>query len=169
MGVRGGFMASAGPPWGSGTASSRVSGCTGQLRGGVEAAQDLLPLHVGHGGGEERLELGLAPAPVPGPVHAQVLKMVDLALHLGATPQQGLDLGVCLGGPSSSDAGLVHAGGDAAATLLGLGAALPQRAGGADLGREDEQQGGPALVIGAGTGIGGGAPSGAGGRGSFEV
>src|SRR5882672_3140505 len=51
------------------------SGCTGQLRGRGEGTEDGQPLKVGNGGSKERLEPGLAAAPVAGLAHAEVLEV----------------------------------------------------------------------------------------------
>src|SRR6266536_5600280 len=66
---------------GSVTVMGLLSGGGKRHLPGLERSQDIESREVGHRGGEERLELGLAPAPVPRLLRPEVLEVIDLALH----------------------------------------------------------------------------------------
>ena len=59
------------------------SGRNGGLLG-TQGTQQVQPAEVGHGGSEQGLQEGLAPSPVAGLAHAEVLEVVDLSLDHGA-------------------------------------------------------------------------------------
>ena len=97
---------------------------------------------------------GFSSSSVAGFAHAQVLEMVDLAFHFGSVAQQGLDVGVMLGGSGGLDTIVVDPDKDGP-PAGGGGAVGAQRAGGTFGWVEAEQQPGPTLVVPAGGGVGG--------------
>jgi len=136
-----------------------------QFGSGVERAEHIEALEVGHGGREQRLQARPSSSPVAGLAHTQVLEVVDLALDLGPPAQQRLGRRLGLGRPGGGDASLVYADGDLA-TAFGCGALGLERTGRAGGGGEDETGGGPALVV---SDIGGGLTGRAGDGPCFEV
>src|SRR6266498_3230126 len=135
---------------------------------GLERSEQIESREVGHRGGEERLQLGLAPSPVPRLLRSEVLEVIDLPLDDRPAPELALDRRA-LGLRSGLDQpGLVNIDGDrpAAASLHAPGS---QGAGGTHVFVEHEEDGGPALVVAPATGTGGGDPRGAGGGGGVGV
>ncbi len=120
------------------------SGGRGPFGGLAEGARDLEAADVGHGSGHEPLKFGLPSASVAGFTHAEILEVVDPALHLGSIAQQGHDLGVVLGGPSGGQALVVDTDKDGPPARR-RGAIGSQGAGGTLGGVEAEQRPGRPL------------------------